>query len=427
MNETSREKHLESNEHLFIVIDNWMKKYDTSPKSLITSEEVPSIDIEWNEEELTPVEKAKTLKAFKEWARRSGKVVIITGVCVSIYATAELIIQLSNNSKNQEKNDSSSIVSEDEETKLTAGVYYLDENNEIVVDEVLPSNDELMMGNTPDFTLPGDIFLNNSAIKKSFNQLLEGYMYDKMRSLDPLVDETLVPEEPVVETQALEEPEVPEEVIPEIPNVILDNGAVEISIPSSVRQTGICRNFTSYAYFYGRWSKNTGQREVSELWGDAGKPSSNGIATLNDRYLVAVSTKFGKVGDSIDIVLKDGQVIPAIIADAKGADATSEWGHVLGSGNAVDIVEWESSGPKSEINLGSWANVKVDKIINYGNHLYDEVVVVAEEIEDVEETYEVEAVNDGDQYTEIDGLNEADMSELSEEEQVSDQKVYTLN
>ena len=42
---------------------------------------------------------------------------------------------------------------------------------------------------------------------------------------------------------------------------------------------------------------------------------------LNNRYLVAVSPKFGKVGDNIDVCLDNGTVIPCTIADSKGKDA----------------------------------------------------------------------------------------------------------
>lgn len=139
---------------------------------------------------------------------------------------------------------------------------------------------------------------------------------------------------------------------------------VEIAIPTSVRQTGLCRNYTSYSYFYDKWTQGTAQREIANQWGEAGKTSSNGIATLNDRYLVAVSPKFGKVGDNIDVVLSDGQVIHATIADMKGNDATSEWGHVLTNSGAVDIIEWEATGAKEDINLGNWGNVTVDRIVN---------------------------------------------------------------
>ena len=135
-----------------------------------------------------------------------------------------------------------------------------------------------------------------------------------------------------------------------------------VSIPSSVPQTGIIKNYTNYDYFYGKWSKGSAQRTLSEQWAAAGKTSNRGIATLNNRYLVAVSPKFGTVGENIDVCLDNGVVIPCTIADAKGGDAKSEWGHTFGK--AVDIIEWESMGNQSVINTDGWQGHKVDKIIN---------------------------------------------------------------
>lgn len=139
-----------------------------------------------------------------------------------------------------------------------------------------------------------------------------------------------------------------------------------ISIPSSVKQTGITKNYTNYDYFYNRWSNNTNQRVMADRWGEAGKTSNNGIATLDDRYLVAVSQKFGNVGDNIDVVLEDGTVINCTIADAKGSDATSEWGHVLSNGG-VDVIEWESVGNQDVIQIDDWKGKTVSSIINLNN------------------------------------------------------------
>lgn len=135
------------------------------------------------------------------------------------------------------------------------------------------------------------------------------------------------------------------------------------NIPSDVKQSGITRNYTNYDYFYNKWSNSTGQRALADQWDAQGRASDRGIATINDRYLVAVSTKFGSVGDNIDVVLDDGTVIPCTIADAKGSDATSEWGHVLGGGG-VDVVEWESVGSADVINIDGWDGKKVTSIIN---------------------------------------------------------------
>lgn len=135
------------------------------------------------------------------------------------------------------------------------------------------------------------------------------------------------------------------------------------TIPSEVKQTGITKNYTNYDYFYNKWSNGTNQRNIADTWAESGRNSNNGIATINDRYLVAVSTKFGNVGDNIDVVLDDGTVINCTIADAKGSDATSEWGHVLGGGG-VDVIEWESVGSADVINIDEWKGKKVSTIIN---------------------------------------------------------------
>ena len=141
-----------------------------------------------------------------------------------------------------------------------------------------------------------------------------------------------------------------------------------ISIPGSVRQTGICKNHEAYDI---RWNPGTRQAALHAKWVESGKTSNNGIATYNGLYVVATSTKFGNAGDQIDVNLKNGAVIHCIIGDAKGADATSEWGHELamGSSTGVDIIEWCSIGSSDDIDLGDWRNVGVQSITNYGSLL----------------------------------------------------------
>lgn len=154
------------------------------------------------------------------------------------------------------------------------------------------------------------------------------------------------------------------------------SSGTSVVIPDSVPQTGIVANYTSYSYFYGRWSKGTIQRQLSELWGAAGKPSSNGVATLNGYYLIAVAPVFGTTGDLVSVVFKDGTYFNAILGDGKGADAQSKWGHYLG--NAVDIVEWEAVGSGSTnkvdqtalqngLRAAGFLGKKVAKIVNYGS------------------------------------------------------------
>ena len=150
---------------------------------------------------------------------------------------------------------------------------------------------------------------------------------------------------------------------------IIDERTAEniIDIPSDLRQTGIIPNYTNYAFLYGKWNEGTAQREVSEIWASKGKTSDKGIATIDDNYLVAVSPKFGKAGDEIEVVLEDGTSINCIIADVKGGDAGSEWGHCFG--NSIDIIEWQSLGKQDTIELGDWRGKDVAKIINYGSYI----------------------------------------------------------
>lgn len=144
-----------------------------------------------------------------------------------------------------------------------------------------------------------------------------------------------------------------------------------ISIPSSVAQTGIIKDYTSYTYFYSRWNSGGIQRKVADLWANKGRTGRNGIATIDNYYLVAVRPKFGSVGDAICVVLESGARFNCIIADEKGDDAKNEWGHLYGG--KISIIEFEGIGSTNTnlcyaINLGPWANKKVTTIINGGRY-----------------------------------------------------------
>lgn len=73
----------------------------------------------------------------------------------------------------------------------------------------------------------------------------------------------------------------------------------------------------------------TAQYDVRKLlWEKQNKPvADNNIAYVEvagqKRYLVALPTTFGWSGDYVDIVLKDGEIIPCLIGDAK-SDSTDD-------------------------------------------------------------------------------------------------------
>ena len=124
-------------------------------------------------------------------------------------------------------------------------------------------------------------------------------------------------------------------------------GNVKVDIPSSVIQGGY--TVTGYDRWINsgnemNWASGTAQYTISELWKKQGRRDIDGIAVVNidgvDRYLVALSPKYGKAGDLVDIELENGQIIKAVIADEKGSDAGSEWGHVLEDGS-INLLEFE--------------------------------------------------------------------------------------
>lgn len=138
-----------------------------------------------------------------------------------------------------------------------------------------------------------------------------------------------------------------------------------VNIPSSVPQTGITGNYTCYPQFYGRWNAGTTQRRISEIWGQKGKTGSpENIATIDGYYLIAVTQKFGQVGDIVCVVLANGTRINCMIADEKnpGDSNYTEWGHDLGGGKA-DVIEWESM-VYGFPNVDKWRGQRVTTIIN---------------------------------------------------------------
>lgn len=154
-----------------------------------------------------------------------------------------------------------------------------------------------------------------------------------------------------------------------------------VTIPSSVPQTGIIDDYTSYSAWYSRWHGSSPQKKLAVMWGEQGYPSGKGIAMIGGYYCVAVRPKFGRCGEVIVVTLDGGISFPAIICDEKGEDAGSEWGHVKGSGN-ISLIEWERVKTENgKVKTGTsftdvdsrgfsdWYGKKVVNITNYGKYV----------------------------------------------------------
>lgn len=115
----------------------------------------------------------------------------------------------------------------------------------------------------------------------------------------------------------------------------------KISIPEGMGEGG----YTVTIYQDQAWAYD--QKKVYDLWSNAGYNYDNGIATYDNRYLIACTTTFGNVGDKVDFYLDDGTKIPCVIADIKSQEVVpwdtnpaNEWGHNDGK----NIIEFEVLG-----------------------------------------------------------------------------------
>ena len=107
---------------------------------------------------------------------------------------------------------------------------------------------------------------------------------------------------------------------------------------------------------------------------------SEGFAKIGDRYVIATTTTYGKVGDYVDIYQADGTVIKAKIGDIKNQNdkGCTKWGHNNGRcvvEFVVDCNSWYTSSWKSgnHANPGTaschpeW-NQNIIKVENKGNY-----------------------------------------------------------
>lgn len=147
------------------------------------------------------------------------------------------------------------------------------------------------------------------------------------------------------------------------------------NVPTSVKQTGIMKDYTHFDTIH--WSQSCNQGKVFNLWKQKGRKNIGGIATIDGRYLLALPQVYGSAGDYVDVRLADGTVIKGIIMDEKrktgdNGTATPE-GHIKGKNGEISIVEFECI--KSMAKSGKvtawkpWLKKKVKSITNYGSAL----------------------------------------------------------
>ena len=133
------------------------------------------------------------------------------------------------------------------------------------------------------------------------------------------------------------------------------------------------------------WPEGSKEKEVNDIWKEQGSAYKKGIAIINvkgeDRYLVNVSTKYGNVGDCIDLVLEDGTKVKCVIA---GHTATDDWGITDSTSGKTNLINFRVQKAaydktKTSPSTASWglewnSNFKVATINNNGSIIGGKVV-----------------------------------------------------
>ncbi len=125
-----------------------------------------------------------------------------------------------------------------------------------------------------------------------------------------------------------------------------------------------------------KFETNSDEKAVETLWKSQGSNFEDGIATIKvdgeERYLVKVSPKYGKVGDSIDVNLKDGSVVKCVIAENKSIEGpkANPYGTANSDGK-VNVLEFESKTLSQNENIQyQWdKNSPVTRVSNNGSIL----------------------------------------------------------
>ena len=113
-------------------------------------------------------------------------------------------------------------------------------------------------------------------------------------------------------------------------------------------------------------SPKTDQEKVHKMWKDQGLNYKDGIAIIKDkdgdeRFLVALTDTFGKVGDRINFKFSNGDTIKCMIADTKDRkdDNWTDYGHKVydNKGNEqINIIEFEVD--RNKWNKTKWINTE---------------------------------------------------------------------
>jgi hypothetical protein len=120
-------------------------------------------------------------------------------------------------------------------------------------------------------------------------------------------------------------------------------------------------------------SPSSNQYKLRQKYGQ--KFDSKGFGKINGKYVVAVTTWYGNVGDTLKINFANGQTMDAVIGDIKNQndDGCNQYGHQNGKCVLEFVVDKTAgfagyNGNKTPTNQLTWLkNNRVTKVTNNGH------------------------------------------------------------
>lgn len=126
---------------------------------------------------------------------------------------------------------------------------------------------------------------------------------------------------------------------------------------------------------YMGWScitaRSSNQYKLREQAGE--RYDSNGFGRINNRYVIACTSTFGKIGDYLTVKLTNGQVFYCIIGDEKNQSdpGCNEYGHNNGKSIIEFVVNknlWYGTGRTVLKCHPEWKSASIASIVNTGNY-----------------------------------------------------------
>ena len=152
-----------------------------------------------------------------------------------------------------------------------------------------------------------------------------------------------------------------------VPDIVNTDDAAEITPTQTIG------GVYTYEKWNTAWTAGTYQKALHDQYENY---DDEGYGKIGDRYVVACTTTFGRVGDLIDFELEDGTVIKTVMGDAKSQSdpGCNLYGHLNGNNVLEFIVNgdiWygQKSNPGSPDNHPEWGGKHIVKAYNYGNIL----------------------------------------------------------